>query len=254
MANEAIEMSAKNLGAAVLPNMCPRCLWIKYKMQNRVPFEIFPAIFSQIDSYTKKHVEEHLRIHGKFPPAIDNLIPHLNTSLPVPTYKTFCSSFRGTNLVLRGTPDAVYLRRDEKVVIVDYKTAHFKADDPLLPMYKIQLNVYGFLWQAIYDRPLAGLKLIYTDPLTDADAAGLDENTTPSGFKLGFDAHILNVEMDLESVFWACKIAEGILSKEKCPEGREGCPNCQKVNRMVEVAKAVASYEREQEHCTPPLA
>lgn len=49
-----IRMSAKNLGELKLDKFCERCFWIKLHCENRLPFQIFPGIFSSIDSYTKK--------------------------------------------------------------------------------------------------------------------------------------------------------------------------------------------------------
>jgi hypothetical protein len=48
-----IRISAKNLGELAMPSFCPRCFWLKLRLNNRLPFQIFPGIFSSIDSYTK---------------------------------------------------------------------------------------------------------------------------------------------------------------------------------------------------------
>jgi len=50
---EVLRISDKNLGALALPDFCPRCFWIKMKTGNKLPFQIFPGIFSSIDAYTK---------------------------------------------------------------------------------------------------------------------------------------------------------------------------------------------------------
>ncbi len=49
-----ITISAKTLGGLALKTFCPRCFWIKMRCENKLPFQIFPGIFSSIDSYTKK--------------------------------------------------------------------------------------------------------------------------------------------------------------------------------------------------------
>jgi len=51
-----LRISAKNLGAMLLPEFCPRCFWFKLKTGNKLPFQIFPGIFSSIDAYTKRVV------------------------------------------------------------------------------------------------------------------------------------------------------------------------------------------------------
>jgi len=54
--SEPLRISAKNIGALALPDFCPRCFWLKLKARNRLPFQIFPGIFSSIDAYTKRVV------------------------------------------------------------------------------------------------------------------------------------------------------------------------------------------------------
>jgi hypothetical protein len=52
--NQTIQISAKNLGILALPEYCPRCFWLKLKLQFKLPYQIFPGIFSSIDSYSRK--------------------------------------------------------------------------------------------------------------------------------------------------------------------------------------------------------
>jgi len=51
-----LHIPAKILDELALPDCCPRCFWLKLKAQNRLPFQIFPGIFSSIDAYTKRVV------------------------------------------------------------------------------------------------------------------------------------------------------------------------------------------------------
>ena len=46
--NRQIQISAKNLGALALPAFCPRCFWIRMKCGGKLPYQIFPGIFSSI--------------------------------------------------------------------------------------------------------------------------------------------------------------------------------------------------------------
>jgi len=65
---EQIRISAKNLGAVALPDFCPRCFWIKLRLKHKLPFQIFPGIFSSIDTYNKGIVHSWFDRHG-CPPA-----------------------------------------------------------------------------------------------------------------------------------------------------------------------------------------
>ncbi len=43
-----IRILAKNLGEVALKQFCARCYWLKLKLENHLPFQIFPGIFSSI--------------------------------------------------------------------------------------------------------------------------------------------------------------------------------------------------------------
>jgi len=53
-----LQISGKDLGALAMKGFCPRCFWISRRA--KLPWQIFPGIFSSIDSYSKKVV------HGQF--------------------------------------------------------------------------------------------------------------------------------------------------------------------------------------------
>ena len=72
MSNQ-IRISAKNLGALAMPDFCPRCFWLKLRMENKLPFQIFPGIFSSIDSYTKNIVHSWFDTHGCCPVWLSEL-------------------------------------------------------------------------------------------------------------------------------------------------------------------------------------
>ena len=57
---ERMQISGKDLGVIALPGFCPRYFLISRKAPQELPYQIFPGIFSSIDSYTKKIV------HGWF--------------------------------------------------------------------------------------------------------------------------------------------------------------------------------------------
>ena len=68
---QQIRISAKNLGQLALPNYCPRCFYIKLKLNNKLPWQIFPGIFSTIDSYSKKITWQYFKKYKKVPSWFD---------------------------------------------------------------------------------------------------------------------------------------------------------------------------------------
>ncbi len=60
-------ISAKNRGELAFPDFCPRCFWLRTKAKNKLPFQIFPGIFSSIDAYTKRVVHAWIDQNGGAP-------------------------------------------------------------------------------------------------------------------------------------------------------------------------------------------
>lgn len=51
------QISGKNLGELNHVAYCERCVWIKLRLQHRLPYQVFPGVFSSIDAYTKRIIE-----------------------------------------------------------------------------------------------------------------------------------------------------------------------------------------------------
>ena len=173
--SEPITISAKNLGGVAMPGFCPRCFWIQVHAAG-IPYQIFPGIFSSIDSYGKRLVHGWFDRHQCAPPwlaGLGNVTGYINP----PHYTKFCIHERESNVVLRGTPDGILVMQDRSHWIVDYKTAKFtQHQDELFSMYEVQLNAYAVIGEQKGVAPVSGLALIYTEPVTDDDTVKKDAN------------------------------------------------------------------------------
>ena len=138
MSNQ-IQISAKNLGEVAMPNFCPRCFWLKLRLSNKLPFQIFPGIFSSIDSYTKNIINGYFDKHNRFPSWLDILGNLIEYKKP-PHFSKFNIIDDENNIKLTGVPDGIYVKDDHSHVIVDYKTARFSKyqEDELLLFFPIQ--------------------------------------------------------------------------------------------------------------------
>ncbi len=143
--NEQIRISAKKLGELAMPNFCPRCFWIKLRLKNKLPFQIFPGIFSSIDSYTKRIVHSWFDSHRSQPVwlnSLGNLVGYRETL----HFSKFRILDEENNILLTGNPDDVLIKTDSSHIIVDYKTAKYTAaQDKLHPLYEAQLNSYAMI-------------------------------------------------------------------------------------------------------------
>ena len=171
---EQLRISGKDLGAVAMPEFCPRCFWIKRNVPSGLPFQIFPGIFSSIDSYTKHVVHGWFDRHKSAPEWLADLGP-LSGYVDPPHHSKFRFLHAGTNILLTGSPDGVFVLPDGSYMIVDYKTAkHSGSQDDLFPIYETQLNAYAVIGEACGLTPVSKLALIYTEPITDKKVASTD--------------------------------------------------------------------------------
>jgi len=232
-------ISAKNLGEAALPTFCPRCFWVKLRLENRLPFQIFPGIFSSIDSYTKRMIHGWFDQNGSPPPWLSDLGVLRGYRQP-PHYTKFSFYEPESGFTLRGIPDAIFVREDESHLIADYKTSRYtNYQDQLLPMYEVQLNAYAYLGERCGFAPVTDLALIYTEPVTEEHAALDLKNYREDGFAMGFSAHIVPIEIDENMVPTLLTRVRVIYDLTEPPAGLAGCKDCTYTAKLVDLLKEV---------------
>lgn len=228
-------ISAKTLGQLALPDYCPRCFWLAMNA-GRLPFQIFPGIFSAIDSYSKNVVHGWFNRYGK-PPSWLAPLGDIRTYKDPPHYSKFVVLDQENDVLLRGTPDGIFIMQDGSYTIIDYKTARFTAfQDDLFPMYEAQLNAYAYIGERLNMKPVSKLALVYTEPVTGNDATADDSNLTPEGFRMGFKVRILEVEIKPDLVTRLLKAAADLLQLASPPAGVEGCKDCAAIASLLRLA------------------
>jgi hypothetical protein len=232
----AHRISGKNLGQLAMPTFCARCFWIGQKAPKGLPYQIFPGIFSSIDSYSKKVVHGWFDGQGEAPPWLETLGP-ITGYVDPPGHQVFQTTHPETNILLTGAPDAVFTRADGSLFIADYKTARFTPfQDRLMPIYRVQLNAYALIAEAIGMGTVTGLALLYTEPVTDDEAAVAPETERDDGFAMGFSANIHTIPLDTGIVVPLLVQAKRLLDLEQAPEGRSGCKDCEKLEGVFSVS------------------
>lgn len=249
-------ISAKDLGYLALPEACDRCFWIKEKCKP-LPYQIFPGIFSSIDSYTKKAVHAAFDHYGNAPAWL----PQLKSAyryLEVPHWSKFIRKHKPTGIHLSGVPDDIFEKINNSLIIPDYKTAKFtKTQDELFPMYEVQLNGYAFIQDGLSKQKVTDLWLFYFQPMT-LPSAEMFKPVYPSeafdlktedfitaadiwpitkyrehGFDMQFEAHGIQVDVMPDLIDLYMEKAKNILDQVEPPAGRHDCKDCAKLSKMT---------------------
>lgn len=201
-----------------------------------IPYQIFPGIFSTLDSYSKRLV------HGWFdrgcgvPPWLASL-GDIRGYVDPPHYSKFCILDRKANVLLRGTPDGILVKEDGSYIIIDYKTAKFTPNqDALFPMYEVQLNAYAVIGEQTGISPVSALALVYTEPVSDAAAVSKDSNQTSTGFMMEFSAHIRPVDLAPEIIPSLLAKVRRIYDFDRPPAPGYACEDCALLQGLLDVA------------------
>lgn len=232
--SKQIQISGKNLGELVLKEFCPRCFWLKLRLR-KLPFQIFPGVLSSIDSYTKRIVQAYVAGDSNYPVWLKEWgkLVHCEKKL---SHQTFMVLDSATNVLITGVPDALFVKPDGSLLIVDYKTARYtESQEEIIPMYEIQLNAYARIAEGRSLGKVTDLALIYMEPVTDAAALANPKNHREDGFAMGFAAKVRRVELNLDSIPPLLKQVRKIHGLSKAPPGREGCKDCQILEKIAEL-------------------
>jgi hypothetical protein len=233
--SQPLQISGKHLGQLALPDACDLCFWLKLKTGFRLPYQIFPGIFSSIDSYTKKITNEYYLKVGELPAwFIESGLS--GEPVKTPTLSQFFTEFPEYQIKLTGIPDEIIRDPEGRYHILDYKTARFTGtQDKLLPMYEVQLNAYGLIAESLDLRPVRSLSLWYFEPKTELHGSNIGTRMLDLGFRMNFHAQKLMMDYNPESLNPLLKKARQLFDMPHQPAGNADCPDCQKRNKLMEL-------------------
>lgn len=234
---EPLRISAKQLGQVGLTDFCPRCFWVKMKCGGKPPFQSpVPGIFSSLDAFTKRVTRSHFEKHGHAPRWLSGF-GELGEPVPVPHHSRFYIVEPTTQIKLTGVPDEIFKQADDSLFIADNKTAKWNENqERILPMYRIQLNAYGYIAERIGMGTISGLGLVYHQPQTEVDASNIDSIAMADGFSMRFAAKLVPVPLDMENIPRLLQQVRAIADSTVAPDGRPDCKDCGLLEKLVEIA------------------
>lgn len=229
---DLLRVSGKDLGSMAVTDFCPRCFWAKRRAPNGLPFQIFPGIFSSIDSFTKKVVHQWFDQSGA-PLWLGTLGPLTGYREP-PHHSKFQHLDSVSGVLLTGAPDAVFTKEDGSLVIADYKTAKYTAgQDHLLPMYEVQLTAYAYLAGVLGWPRVDSIALIYAEPMTTPQDAAPAVVGRDDGFVLPFKATVVPLQLEPARIPPMLSEFRELVELARAPNGIEGCKDCLRLEGLV---------------------
>ncbi len=232
-----IVISGKDLGALALKKFCPRCFWLRMRCDKKLPYQIFPGIFSSIDSYSKKITNLFCQKTTCVPKWLAPF-GELSQPIKVPGFTKFYIVDPKTKVRLRGVPDEIVRTADGSFVILDYKTAKYTGtQDELLPMYEVQLNSYAYIANRIDMGPVSGIGLVYYEPVTDITTESIEQVMLSDGFQMAFSSNIHPLKLHPDNLIPPLlQKVRDIVDSIIAPNRLEGCKDCENLDRLVQYA------------------
>jgi hypothetical protein len=227
-----LRVSPRHLGQMLLTKFCPRCFFYQVQMNFRLPFDRpMPGLMYNLDIFEKRIVQAHLDTHGRVPKWLKSL--GCTGSVDFPSKMTMDLPKYDATLV--GMPDAVFKKGNNKLCLIDWKTARYKGDDdPFMPAYETQLLGYTHLLEHNKIGKVDTAALVYFENgLKDEDLDPLDL-LTDDGFDVPFRARIHEIEIDRATLDPLLKRIREFADLNGPPRGREKCQDCARLQALLD--------------------
>lgn len=197
---------------------CPRCFWLTNNNKWKRPSGIFPSLPNGMDSILKIHFDKFME-KSKLPPELKELKDCKlfdNKEL----LKTWRSNFKGISFTdeegnnLHGAIDNL-LVKDDKLIVLDYKTRGYALKDDTHEHYQHQLDIYNFLLRKNnFETEDYGFLLFY-----------VPKEVLETG-EVIFDTTLVKMKISVKDAEDMWKKAIKLL-KEECP--KKTCVWCERV-------------------------
>jgi len=197
---------------------CPRCFWLdKHNVWKR-PVSIFPSLPSGMDHILKIHFDKFME-RGILPPELKENPECKGCNLfdDKEKLRAWRNNLQGISWtdkegnILHGAVDNL-LVKNNKIIVLDYKTRGYPLKEDTAEHYKDQLNIYNFLLRKNgYETENYAFLLFY-----------VPKEVKETG-EIIFDTTLKKMKIDVKNAEEVWKRALKLLN-EDCPE--ETCEWC----------------------------
>lgn len=215
---------------------CPRCFYLDRKLGVSQPPGYPFSLNSAVDRLLKKEFDVH-RANGTAHPLMEayglKAVPMAHERIDEwrdSLHSGITYNFPGTNLLITGGVDDIWIKPNGELIIVDYK-ATSKEDEVTLDAdwqdgYKRQMEIYQWLFRKNGFKVSKTGYFVYCNGITDV--AGFDG-------KLEFDIKLLPYKGDDSWVPGTIKDIYKCLRSVRIPKAGKDCDYCEYVEAVGEV-------------------
>ena len=197
---------------------CPRCFWLRYNKGIKRPEGIFPSLPSGMDKILKIHFDSFME-KGKLPPEIKEL-KDVKLFDDKELLKEWRSNFKGIpwkdneGNLFRGAIDNL-LKKQDKLIVLDYKTRGYPLKEDTAAHYQDQLDIYNLLLRKNSYKTEDYAYLLFYHP-----------NKVKSNGNVVFNTDLVKMKVNIENAENIFKKAKKVL-KGKMPKPSEECEFCE---------------------------
>jgi CRISPR/Cas system-associated exonuclease Cas4 (RecB family) len=196
---------------------CPRCFWLHFNKGIRRPAGIFPSLPSGMDKILKEHFDSFI---GKgLPPELAEL-KDVTLFDDLELLKQWRNNFKGIQWtdeegnLLKGAVDNI-LKKDNKLIVLDYKTRGYPLKEDTSAHYQDQLDIYNFLLRKNNYETEDYAYLLFYHP------KGLDKDGN-----VIFNKDLIKMDIDVNNAEKILNHALDILKSPMPPEPGKECDFC----------------------------
>lgn len=128
---------------------CPKCFWLHFNKNIKRPEGIFPSLPAGMDKILKTHFDS-FRDRGLLPPELEKLNGQVKLFENIELLKVWRNNLKGIQWtdengnIFRGAVDNI-LQKENKLIVLDYKTRGYPLKEDTAEHYQDQLDIYNFL-------------------------------------------------------------------------------------------------------------
>ncbi len=199
---------------------CPKCFWLQVVKKISRPAGAFPSLPSGMDKVLKEHFDRFMEKNA-LPPE---LIYHGKYDYHLFDDKELLRKWRNNlkgieyydkeaDVLLHGAIDNIFVK-DEKLIVMDYKTRGFDLKEDTAHHYQDQLDIYNFLLRKNGHKTEDYAYLLFYIP----------EKVLETG-EFIFKTNLVKMATDAGHAEWLFKRASSIVNGEM-PESGKNCGFC----------------------------